>query len=146
MVKNHWILGIKNQFKCDICGKEFSQAGHLRQHISAVHEGQRDHCDVCGKPISKGYLEKHIKTVHEGQKDWKCESCGKVFSLLIHLQRHIKTVHEGQRDFKCNYCDKTYTAKKNLNSHIKNVHERMSQEIPSWMRKDFWIYYIKYLI
>ena len=66
MVKNHRILGIKNQFKCELCGKEFSQAGHLRQHISAVHEGQRDHCDVCGKDFSATLgLKIHQREVHQ---------------------------------------------------------------------------------
>ena len=43
------------------------------------------------------HLKKHIHTIHEGHKDYKCDSCGKLFSRDASLKRHIQTVHEGHQ-------------------------------------------------
>ena len=59
----------QRNYKCNICGKSFTQSNHLKTHIKAVHEGQRNYkCDSCGKPFTQsGSLTLHIKTVHEGK-------------------------------------------------------------------------------
>ena len=41
-----------------------------------------------------GHLKTRIRTVHEGHKDYKCESCAKSFSQLVHLKKHIYTIHQ----------------------------------------------------
>ena len=53
------------------CQKEFSQSGHLKRHIDAVHNGQKDHkCDSCGKSFSvSGNLKRHVNADHNGQND-----------------------------------------------------------------------------
>ena len=53
-------------FKCDSCGKSFTQAGNLKQHV---------------------------KTIHKGRKDFKCETCGKSFNTSSCLNKHINNVH-----------------------------------------------------
>ena len=84
-----------NIHKCEPCGKSFSHAHSLKNHIHTIHEGQKDHkCISCGKLFSQGgYLQKHIRTIHEGQRDYKCDSCGKSFSVARSLKRHIQTIH-----------------------------------------------------
>ena len=42
-------------------------------------------------------------------KDFKCDSCGKLFSNAGNMRSHIKTVHEGDKDFKSESCEKSFT-------------------------------------
>ena len=57
-------------------------AAYLKRHTHTVHEGHKDYkCESCGKSFSQtSALKNHIYTIHEGHKDNKCESCGKSFS------------------------------------------------------------------
>ena len=44
--------------------------------------------------------------VHEGRRDWKCEHCGKAFSINNNLLQHVKRLHEnGVKD---KICDSWY--------------------------------------
>ena len=50
-----------NPFKCDVCGKEFSQSSHLRTH-KMIHTGDKSFkCDVCGK----GFCESGNLQIHK---------------------------------------------------------------------------------
>ena len=75
--------------------------------------------NFCGKSFSQ-LGKKHIHIVHEGHKDFKCESCGRSFSLLHHLKRHI-LAHENRKDFKCISCDKSFYEAGKLKQHNRIV-------------------------
>ena len=42
-------------------------------------------------------------------KNYKCESCGKSFSIAGYLKRHIQIVHEEHKDHKCESCGKSFS-------------------------------------
>ena len=71
----------------------------MKSHIKTIHEGQRNYkCDFCGKLFTEsGNLKNHIKSIHEEQRNYKCDYCGKSFAQSGHLKKHIKTIHEGQK-------------------------------------------------
>ena len=69
--------------------------------IKTLHEAQKNYkCDSCGKSFTEsGYLKKHNKTVHEGQRNYKCDSCRKFFTQSSNLNLHIETIHKRTNNF-----------------------------------------------
>ena len=58
-------------------------------------------CNQCGKDFSeKATLAKH-QIIHTGEKPYKCNECGKAFSQKAHLQLHWK-IHTGEEPYECN--------------------------------------------
>ena len=57
----------------------FLQQDLWRNTSTQFMKGQKDFkCESCGKSFSQtGDLKRHINTIHEGHKDYKCESCGR---------------------------------------------------------------------
>ena len=50
-----------------------------------VHEGCKNFkCESCGKSFTQAdFLSRHIEIIHSGHKDFKCDSCGKFLMLVI---------------------------------------------------------------
>ena len=82
----------------------------------------------------------------EGQKYYKCDNCGKSFTLSSSLKQHIKSVHEGRKDHKCAYCEKSFARSTYLRNHIKVFHSESEigpsslMNSPSVSKKDRFIY------
>ena len=109
---------VRNENKCEICQKVYSNKYILKDHFIAIHEQKKYKCDSCGKSFTtSSTLKRHIKTIHDGHTNHKCESCGKLFSHTHHLKNHIHTVHEGRKDYKCESCGKSFSHGGNLKKH-----------------------------
>ena len=92
--------------ECPICKAIFDKT-HLKRHLRTVHEGIRDYkCEHCGKEFTeKKGLVCHTKRVHDNIRDEQCKHCGKCFFSKECLYRHIKNIHEKDLQEKKFQCD-----------------------------------------
>ena len=116
----------KKIFKCDECGKCFSNARNFQLHRKTVHEGRKDKkCEECGERFGQNSsLTRHKKFIHDGRKDYKCQECGKEYGSISYLTDHMKVVHEKIK-YKCEDCGKEYNSNQSLTYHMKVVHEKI---------------------
>ena len=119
------IHGKVKDYKCDVCGKEFTQLSSLTVHIKTIHEGIKNFkCEFCNLSFrTKGILLNHMKNIHEHGKSHKCSDCSKTFGTLGHLKEHVKRIHDGLKDDQCVNCGKLFINSWDLKMHIKTVHE-----------------------
>ena len=60
--------------------------------MKSLHDGKKFKCDVCGKEYSdRGNLTRHKKVAHEG-KLFNCEKCGNTFMLAVLSSGAMKEV------------------------------------------------------
>ncbi|KAJ4425518.1 hypothetical protein ANN_27712 [Periplaneta americana] len=138
----------KKEFKCNVCGKCFSQSKQLKTHenrhndirtfiprsnvtgkSSFIQFTQEKHeqqltdrkslkCEVCGKSFTESSALKRHVRKHTGEKPFKCDICGKSFSEAGTLTSHTRQ-HTGDKPFKCDICGKCFTQRSSLNCHAR---------------------------
>ena len=73
-------------FKCESCGKSFQVDFSEQTHRNYLFRSQRFQMWLLWKIIYSSKYSKmnnHIKMIHEGHKNFKCDSCGKFFLMLV---------------------------------------------------------------
>ena len=71
-------MAIKQEYKCEVCEKEFRTESKLKRHVLSGHklitktetaEEKQNACHTCGMQFEKmKYLIKHISKFHEEKK------------------------------------------------------------------------------
>lgn len=111
----HFVL---TPFKCNHCGKGFSQTLDLIRHLRVHTGGKLYECHQCGKGFShKEKLINHHK-LHSRDQCYECNECGKTFIKMSNLMRHQR-IHTGEKPYVCQECGKSFSQKSNLIDHEK---------------------------
>lgn len=133
-------------FKCETCGKTFTQKSHLtvhlkrhtgaflvtcepcnrgfytmtsyRDHVQSVHEGTGHLCSTCGKKLStKSALKEHVQLMHgTRERSAICEVCGKAFLTARNLRSHLK-IHNQSYAYQCRICSRGFSDLRALENH-----------------------------
>lgn len=118
----------KTEYVCQICTKSFSHNSNLKRHHHNLHRQKLSaSCPTCGKVFSRAdYVAQHIKTVHEtanaSLSDTQCNLCHKKFSQKCTRDRHIRAVHWKVKPFVCKFCGMKTAYINDLIKHAANKH------------------------
>ncbi|KAK3877816.1 hypothetical protein Pcinc_017506 [Petrolisthes cinctipes] len=124
-----WTHRLKNQNKCELCGKTFFTPALLTYHLDShgdagqsiksrlaqmteseeqqVNEQQEDDLQLEGRDIDD--------SLHSENRQ-PCEYCGKCFPTYVSLLSH-KLTHKLSASFKCEVCHRTFREKRYLQKH-----------------------------
>ncbi|KAJ0183704.1 hypothetical protein K1T71_000127 [Dendrolimus kikuchii] len=109
--------------KCYECDKLFNKACYLTQHNKTFHSGAKPFkCNRCGKRFSDDVSYEGHCIKHMDNKPFKCNECPKSFNHKTDLRRHM-CLHSGCKPFACDHCGKGFIRKdhmvKHSDTHIK---------------------------
>lgn len=113
-------------FKCNFCGKEFSNRELVLNHERLVHkrgDGRVKHivyeCLVCQKKFkNEQKISVHVRRIHLKEKRYHCEVCDQGFFLKNELEHHM-VMHTKEKNYKCHLCPKAYARRRGLVEHLR---------------------------
>ena len=94
-----------------------SRSTSLKEHERTYYRGEKPfNCPKCDKNFSlAGHLKEHDRT-QTGEKPFKCTKCAKSFSTSSYLKNHEK-IQSGEIPCKCRNCDKNFSTSWYLDTH-----------------------------
>lgn len=120
-LKEHSSVHTKNpkNYSCKVCQKNFSSKAHRTEH-ALTHKKSDDKenmvAQVCSRKSETPRGPLDVITNKRYDKFWKCEMCGKGFTLITKLKNHEST-HGKMALFDCDLCDKIFADLAELDSH-----------------------------
>ena len=108
-----------NEWQCSFCAYKTISRGRLTKHMR-THTNERPYrCDECGKRFTvQCNLKQHILSIHVKQKPFKCAHCDLSFIRKDKLREHER-VHTGERPFGCSYCQLRFARRSTMNKHLR---------------------------
>ena len=114
---------------CSNCYELYNTEIELQQHMCYIKrrntkqvKEKKFKCEICGKFFSvKMSLKSHIRCVHEGIKHFSCAYCHYRSYTNQSMTTHLAT-HTGVKNYKCTHCDYASVQKGHLTAHINRHH------------------------
>jgi transcription elongation factor Elf1 len=103
-------MAMVEAFHCNTCGRSFSSASLLAQHLrdSPVHAPTFD-CNTCDRSFfSASLLAQHLQDSPVHAPTFDCNTCNRSFSSVSLMAQHLRgsPVHAPALD--CNTCDRSF--------------------------------------
>ena len=114
-------------YQCFVQGSAFKDTEHqdtnrLSYRARTEYVGKRFMCPRCPCTYScKGSLNEHVRHIHENASRYRCETCGKGFSIRSHYYDHLAS-RTGVKRYVCSVCLREFTLKCNLKAHMLHFH------------------------
>ncbi|KRT86782.1 zinc-finger associated domain containing protein, partial [Oryctes borbonicus] len=111
-------------FKCNTCGKTFTNNYQLMNHKTTDHKTQPHICYICGQTFKTYLILRTHRTTHKYDSATRdvqkreCIICKKVFKTQYTLYYHHKTVHVEKKAHTCTTCNEEFLEKKDFTRHI----------------------------
>ena len=125
----HLVYNHANDLSEDLAFKNNEVSNDLQNRVNDSKVQGNNEYDSSEKIFQAEELSTRIRSKHVDinsaqnvQKNFKCDFCGKSFSLKAQFKTHIHTVHEGHKNHKCELCGKSFSQSSNLNQHIHKIH------------------------
>merc|ERR1712212_858860 len=107
--------------ECSLCEQDFPSRAALQQHMHCHVNGDPNapyRCDECGKTFSvPARLNRHYRT-HTGEKPHVCTICHKSFSVKETLSVHLR-IHTQERPYPCTVCHRSFEHSGKLHRHMR---------------------------
>ncbi|XP_017845198.1 transcription factor Ouib [Drosophila busckii] len=115
-------IGVSFAYKCDACGQKFHSRHFLKKHKRRAHGLTDEHiCHICGKNFTTAFNLRNHLVRHTGSRPNKCQLCPAAFATTGELGNHRRT-HENVRPYPCRYnCGKSFRHCSNRSTH-ERVH------------------------
>lgn len=112
-------LNTETNLACSVCNKVFENTLILETH-ERTHKSPRYKCDECGKGFSQLRNYKYHISVHKGTKEFaaKCPECDKLFNDKGYLSSHLK-IHRNKKEYSCPHCPKSFNQRVAFNMHVR---------------------------
>lgn len=78
----------------------------------------KKHCTICNKLMDQYSLKQHMLT-HSAEKPFSCQFCDFCCVTLQSLVVHVRRMHCSVKPFKCEKCGKAFSVKSLLNQHLR---------------------------